>query len=130
MTLQAVREGIKEALAGIPGLNVYGYLALHPEPPCAVVGWDDEDPNIYLNQLDELYHIDVVLYVGLTDDQTADLVLMGFKDDILAALRDAPDLFNACSSQLVTRIHDFGTAPLGDGGPNVLGCIISIEVMS
>ncbi len=130
MSLAAVRAGLKTALDPIDGLNVYGYLTLGINTPAAVVGFPEElNPQAVLGPGTD-YQIDVAVFVGLADDKIADVTLTDYVEAILTALDGDPDLGGACDSAAVTRVGDFLQAPIGDGGPAALWCLVTVEVFT
>ncbi len=128
MSLATVRAGLKTVLGGVSGLTVYGFLAMLPHTPAAVVGFPEElNPDVVLGPGTD-YRIDVALFVGLADDNVADITLTALVDSVLTALAVDPTLAGAAMSAIPVRVGDFGQAPLGDAGPMALGCLVTVEV--
>lgn len=114
MRLTEVRQGIADALAAVPNLRVYSYVADAPQPPCAIVGYPDEwlyDVRFTEDTAD--CDIPVTVYVGAASDRASQSQLDAFTDStgttsLKAAIEADRTLGGSVGTCRVARAAQFG----------------------
>jgi hypothetical protein len=132
MGIAAIRGAVKAALdAGDLGLHAYDYEVDAPALPAAIVTIRDIDPRPVMGP-GWTYTFAILLLMDQAG-RGASVKLEELLDEdsdssIVEALRADPTLGGVCSSLDVTGIATIGQHDAN--GVEVLGCIITVEVMT
>ena len=112
--LTNIRNEIKNNLANITSLSVYGFVPDFVEPPTAVVGvMDSIDYDTSLQRGADRYEIPVYLYVGRVDAQDSQETLDGYlastgASSVKAQIESDVTLNSQAQSVRVTSASNYG----------------------
>lgn len=134
MDIEAIRNGIKEAIRSIDGIRVED-LRDDPKPPCAIVYPKPPFP------FDETFDgtsrptFCVLILVGYVNTTGAQEKLGAFLSaagdtSIKAAIEADQTLGGVVSECLVTDIESYGVISLTDGGTRYLSAELNVEIIT
>jgi hypothetical protein len=132
--LTNIRNEIKNNLANITSLSVYGYVPDFVEPPTAVVGvMDSIDYDTSLQRGADRYEIPVYLYVGRVDAQDSQETLDGYlastgASSVKAQIESDVTLNSQAQSVRVTSASNYGVYNINN--IDYLGVEFIVEVIA
>jgi hypothetical protein len=132
--LTNIRNEIKNNLANITSLSVYGYVPDFVEPPTAVVGvMDSIDYDASLQRGADRYEIPVYLYVGRVDAQDSQETLDGYlastgASSVKAQIESDVTLNSQAQSVRVTSASNYGVYNINN--IDYLGVEFIVEVIA
>lgn len=132
-TVEQIRKGIKDALAGVPHLRAYATLPARPEPPCVApipLRW--RYAQTFDGQVNWTFELWV--YVSPNDINKAQLAYDAAMspdgpNSIAAALQDDPTLGGVVDSLSVTGAEAYARRIEIPGSTELLGGALTLEVM-
>ena len=132
--LTNIRNAIKNNLANITSLSVFGFLPDSVEPPTAVVGvMDSIDYDASMQRGADRYEIPVYVYVGRVDAQDSQETLDGFlastgASSIKAQIESDTTLNSQAQSVRVTSAGNYGVYNINN--IDYLGVEFIVEVIA
>ena len=132
--LTNIRNEIKNNLANITSLSVYGFVPDFVEPPTAVVGvMDSIDYDTSLQRGADRYEIPVYLYVGRVDAQDSQETLDGYlastgANSVKAQIESDVTLNSQAQSVRVTSASNYGVYNINN--IDYLGVEFIVEVIA
>ena len=132
--LTNIRNEIKNNLANITSLSVYGFVPDFVEPPTAVVGvMDSIDYDTSLQRGADRYEIPVYLYVGRVDAQDSQETLDGYlastgASSVKAQIESDVTLNSQAQSVRVTSASNYGVYNINN--IDYLGVEFIVEVIA
>jgi hypothetical protein len=129
-TLTQIRTALKANVASVTTLNVYRFMPLTPQFPCAVLDWPDEldlTPMI----LDTGYNVTIPVRIGvnLSDEESADDLLGGFITSVPAAILADKTLGGMCDDLNVEPVS-FSRTLTADGATLIQWVDIPVMVLA
>lgn len=132
--LTNIRNEIKNNLANITSLSVYGYVPDSIEPPTAVVGvMDTITYDDTMSRGSDRYSVPVYLYVSRVDAQDSQETLDGFlvssgANSVKAQIESDTTLNGEAQSVRVTSASNYGVYEINN--INYLGVEFIVEVIA
>ncbi|QDP59221.1 MAG: hypothetical protein Tp1124SUR1244132_8 [Prokaryotic dsDNA virus sp.] len=132
--LTNIRNEIKNNLANITSLSVFGFVPDSVQPPTAVVGvLDSIDYDASMQRGADRYEIPVYIYVGRVDAQDSQETLDGFlassgSDSVKAQIESDTTLNSQAQSVRVTSAGNYGVYNINN--IDYLGVEFIVEVIA
>lgn len=133
-SLTNIRNEIKNNLANISSLSVYGYVPDFIEPPTAVVGvMDNIDYDASMQRGADTYEIPIYLYVSRVDAQDSQETLDGYlassgASSVKAQIESDTTLNGEAQSVRVTSASNYGVYNINN--IDYLGVEFIVEVIA
>ena len=132
MTIAAIRQGIADNLASIPGIRTSAFVPDNPTPPIAIVKPDSVTYDTAMHRGLDTYTFSVLVIAQRASERGAQATLDGFCDptgasSIKTAIESDRTLGGVANDCRVTDLTDYG--PLSVGEVTYLAATFTVSVI-